>query len=74
MMKQVQRVILIVLLLQTQAVHLDLVLQQVDEVQKRAQRIVEIWGDQEGRKRERTAVTGNVAVAVIVNTKSLTKS
>lgn len=76
MMKQVQRVILIVHRLQIQAVHLNLVLQQVDEVQKRAQKVAEIWEDQEGRKRKKVAmtVTGDVVIAMTVNTRSLTKS
>lgn len=75
MMKQVQRVILIVHQLQIRAAHLDLVLQQVDKVQKRAQKIAEIWEDQEGRKRKKLAVTvtGDVVIAMTVNTRSLTK-
>lgn len=76
MMKQVQRVILIVRLRQTQVVHLDLVLQQVDKVQKGALKVAEVWGDQEGRKRKRLVVivTGTVVVALTVTTRNLTKS
>lgn len=76
MMKQVQRVILIVHLRQTRVVHLDLVLQQVDKVQKGALKVAEVWGDQEGRKRKGivVTVTGNVVVALTVITRSLTKS
>lgn len=75
MMKQVQRVILIVHQLQIRAAHLDLVLQQVDKVQKRAQKIAEIWEDQEGKKRKKVVVTvtGDVVIAMTVNTRSLTK-
>lgn len=75
MMKQVQRVILIVHQLQIRAAHLDLVLQQVDKVQKRAQKIADIWEDREGRKRKKVAVTvtEDVVIAMTVNTRSLTK-
>jgi hypothetical protein len=74
-MKQVQRVILIARQPQALAVHLDLVRQQVGEVQKRAPKVVEVQGDQEGRKRKGTivTVTGDVVVAVTVSTRSLTE-
>jgi translation initiation factor IF-1 len=75
MMKQVQRVILIVRLHQALAVPLDLVHQQVGEVQKRVPKVVEVQGDQEGRKRKGTIVivTGDVVVVVTVSTRSQTK-
>lgn len=75
MMKQVQRVIRIVRLPQALAVHLDLVHRQVDEVQKRAPKVVEVQGDQEGRKRKGTVVTvtGDVVVVVTASTRRLTK-
>lgn len=76
MMIQVQRVILIVHLLQIRAVHLSRVPQQVDEVRKRAQKITEVCEDLEGRKRKRVALTiaGDVVIAMTVNARSLTKS
>lgn len=75
MMKQVQRVILIVRLPRALAVPLVLVHQQVDEVQKRAPKVVEVQGDQEGRKRKGmvVAVARDVVVVVMVSTRSLTK-
>jgi hypothetical protein len=75
MMKQVQRVILIVHLPRALAVPLVLVHRQVDEVQKRALKVVEIQGGQEDRKRKGTVVivTEDVVVVVTVSTRSLTK-
>jgi hypothetical protein len=75
MMKQVQRVILIVHLLQTRALHLDLVLRQVDRVQKGALKVAEVWGGQEGRKVNGIAVTviGNIAVVLTMITGNLTE-
>lgn len=71
MMGQVRRVIPIVHLLQIQVVHLSLVLRQVGEVQKRAQKITEMCEDQEGRKRKRVALTvaGDVVIAMTVSTR-----
>lgn len=76
MMIQVQRVILIVHLLQIRVVHLSLVPRQVDEVRKRAQKVTEVCEDQEGRKRKRVelTVTGDVVIAMTANARSLTKS
>lgn len=74
-MKQVQRVILIVHLPRALAVPLVLVHRQVDEVQKRAPKVVEVQGAQEGRKRKGivVTVTRDVVVVVMVSTRSLTK-
>lgn len=75
MTRQVQRLIPIVRLLQALAVPLGLVHQQVDGVQKRAPKVVEVEGDREGRKRKGmvVAVAEDVVVVVMVSTRSLRK-
>lgn len=75
MMKQVQRVILIVRLPQALVVPLVLVHRQVDEVQKRVLKVVEVQGGQEDRKRKGMVVTAaeDIVVVVMVSTRSLTK-